>query len=73
MVLSNDLVLLQIPAFHHLVFAAGEEVRVTIGDGEAADGADVAREGELEFAGGEVPDLHERRERERVLAWTSSS
>lgn len=38
---------------------------MAVGDSEAAHGTDVAGEGELEFARGEVPDLRERRERER--------
>jgi hypothetical protein len=39
------------------IFAAGEEVRHPRTDDDAADRAHVTREGELERAGSEIPDL----------------
>ena len=41
-VVADHLVGFEVPAFDHFVFAAGEEVGVARGDGEASDGGDVA-------------------------------
>ena len=56
-VVPDDLVGFQVPAFDHFVLAAGEEVGVPRGNGETAHGGDVAGQGEAECAGCEVPDL----------------
>ena len=62
-VVSHHLVGLQIPALDLLVFAGAEQVGVAGAEGQAADGADVAGEGDLEGVGsadgglGQVEDL----------------
>ena len=56
-VVPDDLVGFEVPAFDHFVLAAGEEVGVAGGDGETAHGGDVPGQGEAESAGCEVPDL----------------
>lgn len=55
--LSEYLVVLEVPAFDLLVFPTGEEVWASGTDGHSANGADVAREGELELPAGQVPNL----------------
>lgn len=57
MVVADDLVLLQVPAADGLVLADGEKVGVARADRQAAYRANVAGEGKLERAGGQVPDL----------------
>ena len=42
MILADDLVLLEIPAFDLFVFAGREEVRMSIRDGECSHCVDVA-------------------------------
>jgi hypothetical protein len=42
MVLSDDFILFQIPAFHHSIFAAGEQVGMTGRNCKTSDGRDVA-------------------------------
>ena len=56
-VVPDDFVGFEVPAFDHLVFAAGEEVGVAGRDGEAAHGGDVPGQSEAESAGCEIPDL----------------
>lgn len=51
------LVVLQIPTLDLLIFSTGEQVRTATADGHAAHGADVSRQGELQFPSEQVPDL----------------
>ena len=55
--MADNLVLLQVPAADGFVLADGEKVRVARADRQAAHRANVAGEGKLERAGGQVPDL----------------
>ncbi len=57
-VMTDDSIRLEIPAFHHLVLAAREEVRVSGGYGEATDGRYVPGQGEPQVSRGEVPYLY---------------
>ncbi len=57
MVVTNDLVGLQVPALDLLVLATREQVGVTWADADAPHRAHVASQGELECARGQVPDL----------------
>ena len=44
--------------FTHLsILPAGEQIWLPVGDGETSDNGDVASEGDLELAAGQVPDL----------------
>ena len=44
--------------FTHLsILPTGEQIRLPVGDGETSDNRDVASEGDLELAAGQVPDL----------------
>ena len=56
-VVSDDFVGFQIPAFDHFVFAAREEVGVSWRNGQTAHCRNVARESEFERAGCEIPDF----------------
>ena len=58
-VVANDAVRFQVPALDHLVLPGGEHVRVALGDGEAANGVDVAGQGEEEGVGGGGGELGE--------------
>ena len=73
-VVSYDLVDFEVPAFDHLprvrraektrrdthlVFTTRKQVGVSWRYGEATDGRDVAREGQLERARGEVPNFYD--------------
>jgi len=51
------LVVFQVPALDLLVLAAGEQVGAAWADGHAAHRADVTRQGQLQLAAGQVPDL----------------
>jgi hypothetical protein len=44
-IMSDDLIGLQIPAFDHLIFGAREQVWVTIGYSKTADGRDMSSQG----------------------------
>ena len=57
MIMPYHFIGFQIPAFDHLVFAAGEKVGLPGRDGQAPDGGDVAGEGQAEGSRREVPDL----------------
>lgn len=57
-IVPNDLVVLEIPALHLPVLAAGEQVRVARRHGEAADGADVTGQRELQLSTCQVPNLN---------------
>ena len=56
-VVTNDLVCLEIPALDHLVLAAREEVWVARRHGKTANGADVTSECQPQRARSQVPDL----------------
>lgn len=56
-VVPNDLVRLEIPALHHLVFAARKEVRMARRNSKTPNGADVSRQRQLESATAQIPDL----------------
>lgn len=58
MVLSDDFVLLQVPALDLLVLASGEEVRMTIRDNKPPHRVDVSCEGYLKLACGQIPELY---------------
>lgn len=62
------LVVLQIPTLDLLVFSTGEQVRAATADGHAAHGADVSRQGELQFPSEKVPDLS-RQNRHVIMRW----
>ena len=40
------------------ILPTGEQIRLPVGDGETSDNGDVASEGDLELAAGQVPDLN---------------
>ena len=56
-VVADDLVVLQVPALDLPVLAAGEEIRLATGDGQAAHHAHVSRQRQLEFPAGQIPDF----------------
>jgi len=56
-IVTDDLVVLQVPALDLPVLAAGEEVGLAAGDGQAAHHAHMTRQGELQLPAGQVPDL----------------
>lgn len=56
-VVADDFVGFEIPALDHFVFTAGEEVGMSGGYGQAADGGNVTRESETEGTCSQVPDL----------------
>lgn len=56
-VMADDLVRLEVPALDHLVLAAGEEVWMSWGNGQAAHRRDVAREREAEVPRRQIPNL----------------
>lgn len=56
-VVTDDLVVLQIPALHLPILAATEQIRMLGADRQAAHCTDVACERELQLAAGQVPDL----------------
>lgn len=62
------LVVLQIPTLDLLVFSTGEQVRAATADGHTAHGADVSRQGELQFPSEKVPDLL-RQNRHVIMRW----
>lgn len=62
------LVVLQIPTLDLLVFSTGEQVRAATADGHTAHGADVSRQGELQFPSEQVPDLS-RQNRHVIMRW----
>lgn len=56
-IVPYHLVCLEIPTFHHFVFATAEQVRLPRGNGESAHSADMACECKSEVSRREVPDL----------------
>ena len=56
--MADQFVRFEVPAFDHFVLAAGKEVGVSWGDGEAADGGYMARQREAERTCGKIPDLY---------------
>lgn len=45
-VMSNDLIRFQIPAFDHFVFSRRKEIGMSFGKGQSSDGTDMSREGQ---------------------------
>lgn len=59
---QTHLVLLKVPALHHLVLATRKQIWLPGTDGQTPHCADVPGQGQLEGARGQVPDL----ERENI-------
>lgn len=53
----NYFILLEIPAFHLLVFAARKHVRMAVGNRERRNSVDVARESNFQFSLNQIPEL----------------
>jgi len=56
-ILADNFVLLEIPAFDLLVFAGREEVWMSVRDGERSHGVDMACKGNHELSFDQVPEL----------------
>lgn len=56
-VLSNYLVLFEVPAFYLFILAAWKQIRVPVAHHEPSDGVDMAGERNLEFSVVEIPKL----------------
>jgi hypothetical protein len=57
MVVSDDLILLQVPAFNCFIFTATEQVGMLGADYEPSDSRNVACVGNFETASRKVPEL----------------
>ena len=59
MILSNDLVLLQVPALDQFVLPCGEHVGAACGNGQPPDCRNMACQGDLQLARRQIPQLQQ--------------
>jgi len=57
MVMTDNLVGFQIPTLDHLVLGTGEEIWMTVRNGETTDGRDMTGQRQLQFSRCQIPDL----------------
>jgi len=57
MIVSDDFILLQIPAFDHLILAAGEEIWMSIWNCQSSHGVDMSSQRDFQLAVDQIPKL----------------
>jgi hypothetical protein len=60
MVVTDDFVGFQIPAFHHFVLCSGKKIGMSTRDTKPSHSRYVSSQGQLQLSRGKIPDLSER-------------